>query len=246
MKKLFGLCIFFLCGMAAARQPLPDLKIEQLEEDVYVHTSFEEVNGWGVVAKHGLVVLVNANAYLVDTPITAKDTEKLVNWVSARGYKIKGSISSHFHSDSTAGVEWLNSQAIPTYASKLTNQLLSKSGRAQAKHSFDDISFWLVKNKIEVYYPGPGHTEDNLVVWLPKKKILFGGCFVKPHGLGNLEDANVEAWPASVEKLIAKYGNAKVVVPSHSELGGVSLLKLTLEQAVKEVSNRKSKQRLSD
>ncbi|RYE42034.1 MAG: DIM/SIM/IMP family subclass B1 metallo-beta-lactamase [Sphingobacteriales bacterium] len=227
--------------MAAARQPLPDLKIEQLEEDVYVHTSFEEVNGWGVVAKHGLVVLVNANAYLVDTPITAKDTEKLVNWVLARGYKIKGSISSHFHSDSTAGVEWLNSQSIPTYASKLTNQLLSKSGKAQAKHSFEDISFWLVKNKIEVYYPGPGHTEDNLVVWLPKKKILFGGCFVKPHGLGNLEDANVEAWPASVEKLIAKYGNAKVVVPSHSEIGGVSLLKLTLEQAVKEVSNRKSK-----
>jgi metallo-beta-lactamase class B IMP len=241
MKKLFGLCVFFLCGMAAAGQPLPDLKIEQLEEDVYVHTSFEEVNGWGVVAKHGLVVLVNANAYLVDTPITAKDTEKLVNWILARGYKIKGSISSHFHSDSTAGVEWLNSQSIPTYASKLTNQLLSKSGKAQAKHSFEDISFWLVKNKIEVYYPGPGHTEDNLVVWLPKKKILFGGCFVKPHGLGNLEDANVEAWPASVEKLIAKYGNAKVVVPSHSELGGVSLLKLTLEQAVKEVSNRKSK-----
>lgn len=246
MKNLFVLCIFFLCSIAAAGEPLPDLKIEKLEEGVYVHTSFEEVNGWGVVAKHGLVVLVNTDAYLVDTPITVKDTEKLVNWFVERGYKIKGSISSHFHSDSTAGIAWLNSQSIPTYASTLTNQLLNKSGKAQAKHSFEDVSFWWVKNKIEVFYPGPGHTQDNVVVWLPEKKILFGGCFVKPDGLGNLDDANVEAWPHSTEKLISKYGNAKIVVPSHSEIGGASLLKLTLEQAINGVNNRKSKQQSSD
>lgn len=246
MKKLFVLCIFFLCGITTAEESLPELKIEKLEEDVYVHTSFEKVKGWGVVTKHGLVVLVDTNAYLIDTPITAKDTEKLVNWFVGRGYKIKGSISSHFHSDSTAGIEWLNSQSVPTYASKLTNQLLNKSGKAQAKHFFEDVSFWWVKNKIEVFYPGPGHTQDNVVVWLPEKKILFGGCFVKPHGLGNLGDANVEAWPHSAEKLISRYGNAKIVVASHSEIGGVSFLKLTLEQAINEVNNRKSKQQLSD
>ncbi len=240
MKKLFVVCIFFFCGVTVAAEPLPDLKIEKLEEGVFVHTSFEEVNGWGVVSKHGLVVLVDTNAYLIDTPITAKDTEKLVNWFVARGYKIKGSVSSHFHSDSTAGIEWLNSQSIPTYASKLTNQLLNKSSNAQATYSFEDVSFWWVKNKIEVFYPGPGHTQDNVVVWLPEKKILFGGCFVKPYGLGNLGDANVEAWPHSVEALISRYGNAKIVVPSHSEIGGASLLKLTLEQAINKVSTSKS------
>ncbi len=56
MKKLFVLCIFFLCRITVAEEPLPDLKIEKLEEGVYVHTSFEEVKGWGVVSKHGLVV----------------------------------------------------------------------------------------------------------------------------------------------------------------------------------------------
>ncbi|AXH60646.1 MULTISPECIES: subclass B1 metallo-beta-lactamase IMP-69 [Providencia] len=239
MKKLFVLCVCFLCSITAAGATLPDLKIEKLEEGVYVHTSFEEVNGWGVVSKHGLVVLVNTDAYLIDTPFTATDTEKLVNWFVERGYKIKGTISSHFHSDSTGGIEWLNSQSIPTYASELTNELLKKDGKVQAKNSFSGVSYWLVKNKIEVFYPGPGHTQDNVVVWLPEKKILFGGCFVKPDGLGNLGDANLEAWPKSAKILMSKYGKAKLVVSSHSEIGDASLLKRTWEQAVKGLNESK-------
>ncbi len=225
---------------------MPDLKIEKLEVSVYVHTSFEEVKGWGVVTKHGLVILENTNAYVIDTPITAKDTEKLINWFLERGYKIKGSVSSHFHSDSTAGIEWLNSQSIPTYASELTNELLKKDGKVQAKNTFSGVSYWLVKNKIEVFYPGPGHTQDNVVVWLPEKKILFGGCFVKPHGLGNLGDANLEAWPKSAKILMSKYGKAKLVVSSHSEIGDASLLKRTWEQAVKGLNESKKPSQLSN
>jgi metallo-beta-lactamase class B IMP len=239
MSKLFVFFMFLLCSITASGESLPDLKIEKLDEGVYVHTSFEKVNGWGVVPKHGLVVIVNTDAYLIDTPFTAKDTEKLVTWFVERRYKIKGSISSHFHSDSTGGIEWLNSQSIPTYASELTNELLKKNGKVQAKNSFSGVSYWLLKNKIEIFNPGPGHTQDNVVVWLPEKKILFGGCFVKPYGLGNLDDANVEAWPHSVEILMSRYGNTKLVVPSHSDIGDASLLKLTWEQAVKVLKESK-------
>lgn len=239
MKKLFALCVFFLSWVAVAGEPLPELKIEKLQDGVYLHTSFEESESFGVYSKHGLVVLENTNAYLIDTPVSAKDTEKLVNWLVERGYLIKGSVSTHFHGDSTAGVEWLNSKSIPTYASKLTNKLLKENGKAQAKKYFEGVSFWLVKDRIEVFYPGPGHTQDNVVVWLPNEKILFGGCFVKPYGLGYLGDSNVGAWPESAKKVISKYGNAQIVVPSHSEIGDATLLKLTYEQAVKAVNNIK-------
>ncbi|HBO7680835.1 TPA: IMP family subclass B1 metallo-beta-lactamase, partial [Pseudomonas aeruginosa] len=43
----------------------------------------------------------------------------------------------------------------------------------------------------------------------------------------------------SAEKLISKYGNAKLVVPSHSDIGDASLLKLTWEQAVKGLNESK-------
>ncbi|MGK2993300.1 IMP family subclass B1 metallo-beta-lactamase, partial [Pseudomonas aeruginosa] len=39
--------------------------------------------------------------------------------------------------------------------------------------------------------------------------------------------------------LMSKYGKAKLVVPSHSETGNASLLKLTWEQAVKGLKESK-------
>lgn len=240
MKIILILCLFCTLNLAAAEEILPDLKIEKIEEGIYLHTSFQEYKGFGIVSKQGLVVIDNRKAYLIDTPASAGDTEKLVNWLKDHGFTINGSISTHFHDDSAAGIAWLNTKSIPTYASKLTNKLLSKSGKAQAKHAFDSRSFWVLKNKIEVFYPGPGHTQDNEIVWLPNKKILFGGCFVKPDGLGNLSDANLEAWPESAKKLMLRYQNARLVIPSHSAIGNASLLKLTWEQAVKGLNESKS------
>ncbi|MBX6583463.1 subclass B1 metallo-beta-lactamase SIM-2 (plasmid) [Pseudomonas aeruginosa] len=241
MRTLLILCLFGTLNTAFAEEAQPDLKIEKIEEGIYLHTSFQEYKGFGIVKKQGLVVLDNHKAYLIDTPASAGDTEKLVNWLEKNDFTVNGSISTHFHDDSTAGIEWLNTKSIPTYASKLTNELLNKNGKTQAKHSFDKESFWLVKNKIEIFYPGPGHTQDNEVVWIPNKKILFGGCFIKPNGLGNLSDANLEAWPDSAKKMISKYSKAKLVIPSHSEIGDASLLKLTWEQAIKGLNESKSK-----
>ncbi|MCH1931296.1 DIM/SIM/IMP family subclass B1 metallo-beta-lactamase [Shewanella sp. A25] len=224
-------------NVALAAEATPEIKIEKLEEGVYLHTSFIEYQG-SFVEKQGLVMVDQRQAYILDTPTTAVDTEKLVNWLKAQGFTIGASFSTHFHSDSAGGIEWLNAQAIPTYASELTNTLLKKQGQAQARHTFNGERFWLVKDKIEIFYPGPGHTQDNEVVWLPEHRILFGGCFVKPDGLGYLGDANVAAWPTSAQKLLSKYADAKWVVPSHSEIGDVSLLQRTWEQAKKGLDNR--------
>lgn len=93
----------------------------------------------------------------------------------------------------------------------------------------------MVKDTIEVFYPGSGHTEDNIVVWLPKSNILFGGCFVKSihsKNLGNIEDASIKIWPASIQKVINKYPDIKVVVPGHGKVGDTSLLKNTAKLAL--------------
>ena len=86
-----------------------------------------------------------------------------------------------------------------------------------------------------MFYPGAGHTQDNIVVWLPKQKILFGGCFVKSihsKNLGNMEDASVKDWPKSIQKVINKYPNIKIVVPGHGKVGDVNLLKHTAQLAL--------------
>ena len=157
-----------------AYEKLPGLKIDKLGENIYLHKSFEVYDGFGLVESNGLVFIKDKNAFIIDTPASAEDTKKLVNWLEARSLVVRGSFSTHFHSDSSAGIEWLNSNSIPTYASKLTNELLDDAGRISATNSFDSASYWLVKAQVEAYYPGAGHTKDNMVVWLPNQKILFG------------------------------------------------------------------------
>lgn len=228
--------------MVFAEQSIPDLKIQNLENGIYLHTSFERYDGFGIVASNGLIVTDNEKAYIIDTPTSVEDTRRLVEWAREREFTVEASISTHFHDDSTAGIEWLNSQSIPTYASRLTNRFLGKEDQTEAINSFDTTSFWLVKDLIEVYYPGAGHTQDNVVVWLPKQSALFGGCFVKTESLGNLTDAVIEAWPESAQNLISRYGNAQLVVPGHGEVGDASLLVRTRALALEALSSNNSSQ----
>jgi metallo-beta-lactamase class B len=85
---------------------------------------------------------------------------------------------------------------------------------------------------VEVYFPGESHSTDNVVVYFHNRKILFGGCMVKSlesRGPGFTKDANMEEWPKSVEKVLKKYKDARIVVPGHGNWGDTKLLKHTIE-----------------
>lgn len=247
MRNVFFtlLLLFISMNRVFADDDLPDLKIQKLTDSVYLHTSYKFVNGFGLVDSNGLVVLVRNDAYIVDTPWSAEDTEKLMKWIEGRGFTVIASVSTHFHDDRTAGIEFLNSKSIPTYASKLTNSLLKKAGKVQATNSFNDDGFWLVKDQIEVFYLGAGHSQDNVVVWLSNQRILFGGCFIRAKetaSLGNKSDAVINAWSESAENLQSKYGNANLVIPGHGNVGDVSLLEHTRKLAAEAVTSHKSMQ----
>ena len=81
-------------------------------------------------------------------------------------------------------------------------------------------------------FVGPGHTIDNIVVWIPDAKVLFGGCLVRASAntrLGYTKEADLEAWPKTIETLLRDYAEAAVVVPGHGDPGGRELLHHTLD-----------------
>tara|TARA_R110000787_G_scaffold66948_11_gene150147 strand:+ start:124 stop:960 length:837 start_codon:yes stop_codon:yes gene_type:complete len=217
------------------------MTITQLAENVYQHVSYKHVNNYGMVPASGLIVLDGKNAHIIDTPWTQADTKRLLAWLMAQGLTAKSSISTHFHDDRASGIFYLNKLSIDTYASKLTNQLLENDKKTAAKHDLllNDGQVHkqtLVNGTIEVFYPGAGHSPDNIVVWLPEHQLLFGGCFVKSlHSktLGYTGDADIAQWPASMQNLMNKYSSAKLVVPGHGKIGDISLLAHTLALSIK-------------
>lgn len=237
------LLLLFIClsPLSFATEQPPALQITPLQPGVFLHTSYRMIDGYGLVDSNGLIVVAQNQAVIIDTPWSEKDTQTLLDWISTQGFTLKASLSTHFHEDRTAGIKILNSKSIPTYASALTNQLLSQAGQATASHTFKGNEFQMLNGSIDVFYPGQAHTQDNLVVWLPQQQLLFGGCLIRGaqwDNLGFIGDANLDTWAGSVRNIQARYHNIKYVIPGHGAVGDASMLKHTLELANKTTADK--------
>jgi len=62
--------------------------------------------------------------------------------------------------------------------------------------------------------------------------VLFPGCLVKEmnaKGLGNTVDGNLKAYPQTIENVLRKFPDAKIVIPGHGAFGGIELVRHTNE-----------------
>ncbi|MDF5602028.1 VAM family subclass B1 metallo-beta-lactamase, partial [Vibrio parahaemolyticus] len=189
--------------------------------------SYKHVEPWGFIGASGLIVVDGDAAYLIDTPWTTKATNQLIEWIEDRGLVLKSAIVTHFHEDASGDLPLLNDLKVNTYATSLTNQLLKLNNKEISNTEISSNELKIFNGIATVYYPGPGHTEDNIVVWLPNEKLLFGGCFVKSlrnKSLGYTGDANIGEWSNSIQRVLQRYPDIVTVVPGHGQVGDVSLL----------------------
>lgn len=165
-------------------------------------------------------MVTDEGVILIDTPWDKTQFRPLLDSIEKRHKKkVKLCLVTHFHDDRTAGLDYFRKMGIATYSSYSTKKLCAERGEPQAEFTFkNDTVFTLASHKFETYYPGTGHTSDNIVVWFPAEKILYGGCFVKStenESLGYIADGDTVVWKSSVLKLMKKYPKPAYVVPGH-------------------------------
>jgi metallo-beta-lactamase class B len=141
-------------------------------------------------------------------------------------------IITHAHSDRIGGIRELMAAGVKVVSTGLTAQYAANAGYPPPLKELDSRTTDLRMGdvEVEIYYPGPGHTKDNIVVWIPRDRVLFGGCFIKSmnsSNLGNTADAVLDAWGPSVQNLKEKYPLALLVIPGHGQVGGIELLQHT-------------------
>jgi metallo-beta-lactamase class B len=195
------------------------IKVTPLTSGVWVHTSYKKLSG-KPFPSNGLIVEADSSVFLVDTAWDSLQMEQLIYWTDSALHKpICGVVATHWHDDRTGGAKVLQAHNIPLYVSEITRQLAKQHGDTLAAITFKkDTVFQLGSDKLEVVYPGPGHTVDNLVVWLPRQQVLYGGCLVKSEqatGMGYTEDADLQQWPRTIQFLSRHYGHARWIVPGH-------------------------------
>lgn len=196
------------------------LKFTKLTEDLYVYTNYKLFSG-AQFPSNSMYLVTNEGVVLFDTPWDETQFQPLLDSIEKRhGKKVIMCIATHFHADSSAGLEYYSSKGIKTYTSKMTYDItMQKKEGSPAKYTFENDTIFKVGGKtFETFYPGKGHSPDNIVIWVKDEKVLYGGCFVKSvenDDLGNLSDADVEAWDDSVGRVLGKYPKPLYVIPGH-------------------------------
>jgi metallo-beta-lactamase class B VIM len=214
-----------------------DLEIRELRPGVWLHVSRHEYPNGSTFPSNGLAVADGDDGlFLVDTAWGEVATVNLVRRLEeVTGRKVTRAVTTHFHYDRVAGADVLTEMGVETLAHPRTIPLANRLGGPTPRNAVEALAApggHATVGPVELFYPGAGHAEDNLVVWVPEAKVLFGGCAVREaatSSAGNTADADMESWPEAIRRVRARYPEAEVVVPGHGEPGGTELLDHTIE-----------------
>jgi metallo-beta-lactamase class B len=153
-------------------------------------------------------------------------------------------INTGYHVDNLGGNHALQLAGIPVYGSELTARLLTEHGDRQRAlllrmlggeaapdyaiheanayepptHLFalaEGLTLRFGGEEVRVIFPGHTQASDKVVVYFPSRRLLFGGCaVVGGPRLGNLAEADLQAWRRAIRRLAEL--PCDIVVPGHS------------------------------
>lgn len=208
-----------------------NIGIKKLTDKVYLIQSSYACNGH-LDCNH-LLIVDREDIILINTPAKDSLTSIMIDCIAKKfNRKITKVIVSHFHDDSSGGLQETSHHGIISYSSDKTRDLLKHENRKIDNVFKDSLIISLQTIRLELFYLGAGHSLDNIVIWLPREKILFGGCLMKSLDAtdkGNVQDADLQAWPITVQRVKAKFKNAKIIIPGHLAIGDASIFDHTIE-----------------
>ncbi len=241
-------CALLEAQPAETAEALPPPSLEKIADNVWIHKSYRVVEPWGPVLSQGMVVKTEGGIALVDTAWTDEETETLLSLISAElGEGPDIAIVTHAHADKMGGMAALQKNGIGGRAHPLTNEDAPARGLRKTMFSILDGKTQEMllgaedEEGVTVFYPGPGHTRDNIVVYYAPAKVLFGGCLIRPgdsNNLGNTADGDVGHWAQATRNVAEAFPDAEIVIPSHGPMGGRELLDHTIALAEQAAANQ--------
>jgi metallo-beta-lactamase class B VIM len=260
LKRSLLIAAFVLSACGGAEAPAPKIEkpadnfltqlqtdypvtLSKIADNVWVHTTNYNLPGQSPIPVNGLVVVDGDEVILVDGAWGELATLSLLEKVKSETGKMPSKmIVTHHHADRTAGVDAAEWRGLQIFTHPDTPQLAARAGFPAPDTSVAALKDPKSRTKVgslEIAYPGHGHAQDNLVVYIPSAGVLYAGCAVRGAGvktLGNTEDANLAKWAESLKWVKATYPKATVVVPGHGKGANLSLIDATFTMISAEIA----------
>lgn len=209
-----------------------EITFTQLSNSIWIQTTYGQYNGSEIPA-NGLVILTSEGAVLVDTPWDDALTTALVEKVKeVFDAEVSLAVITHAHVDRMGGIDALLENGTAVVGTPKIADSAQKNGFTPPTPTLEDNALLEIGGQtLEVFYPGPGHTADNITVFLPEEGILFAGCLVKSADAETAQlspEASREEWGGAIKRVQEKYPEVTFVVPGHGGFGGPELLPHTM------------------
>jgi metallo-beta-lactamase class B len=231
-----------------------DLYVRRVEQGVFVVThSFPWAGNSMIVEMENSELVLVDTPY---TPEATRDLLEWIT--TQLGERKVTAINTGFHYDNLGGNRTLAERGIPVYGSLQTARLLEERGEEMRAMTLDwlqaeqyqryreahrtlpyvaptslfdlneGLELQFGDEIVQVHYPGPSHSPDNVVVYFPGRKLLFGGCMIiGMDQVGNTSDADLAEWPNSVRDL-ARF-DFVMLIPGHGDRLDPGLVEHTLD-----------------
>ncbi|MDU0369702.1 MBL fold metallo-hydrolase [Hymenobacter endophyticus] len=220
-------------GLPVALTPLhPHLRVRPVAPHVFVSCT---PGGQG--SSNGLLVQTPQGVLAVDAASSAGQAEQLIRWATdSLHQRIRLLVLTHAQAATPEALAVFRQHRVRVYSSPLTAQRW-QLGHPQAPALTPALQPYTViragRTRLELFFPGPGFSPDNVVAWLPKYKVLYGGELVlaqPPATPLPTNPATRKQWAATLRNLAGRYQRARVVVPAHGPVGSLALLERTQQQ----------------
>lgn len=233
MRIILAFCTLFMAGCATAPETEDSAQrvdLEPIAENVWVHTTYGNIPGFGPYPSNGLAVRGPSGVVLVDSGWGEAQTDALLKRIEQTiGAPVVAAVYTHAHDDRMAGAPVLDAAEIVTFATSLTLSIADQKALPSQATAFDpdETPKPLLDAGLTAFFPGRGHSADNLVVAHGPSGVLFGGCLIRAgfaRDMGNTADGDLMSWGSSALAAGARFPDASIIVPGHGATGDRRLL----------------------
>lgn len=226
--------------MTSARVPddvqIPEPSVEEVSDGVFGYVQLD--GSWGL-NNTGFVVGKDA-VVAVDTCFTVRRSEALAAAIekASGGKQVRTLVNTHHHGDHTHGNMVFAPGATIIGHERCREEVIATGHGTKAMWpdvDWGDIvitppnvtfaeraTVWVDDLRLDLIYVGPAHTTNDVVVWVPERRVLFTGDVIFNGGTPFALFGSVAGWLDALEVLRGL--GVETIVPGHGRVCGTEAI----------------------
>jgi cyclase len=222
-------------GHAHDAAGLPPPHVEEVSPGIF---GFVQMDGsWGL--NNSGFIVGRESVLAIDSCFTERRTRWFIDAIrkQAGPRPVQALVNTHHHGDHTFGNYLFPDSAIIGHAD--CRETILREGLGTRSFfpgvewgdivvtpptvTFEDrLDLWVDDLKVELICVAPAHTTNDIIAWIPERKMLFAGDVVFSGGAPFALAGSVEGWIEALDRLRGL--GAETIVPGHGAICGPDVI----------------------